>query len=35
MFAIAKLNRDIEDSKKKLLEIQFNVTIASLMYNVY
>ena len=35
MYAIAQLNQDIEESKKKLLEIQFNVTIASLMFNVY
>ena len=35
MEVIASLNEDIEESKKRLLEIQFNATIASLMYNVY
>ena len=31
---IAELNQEIEESKKRLLEIQFNATIASLMFNV-
>ena len=35
MDLISSLHEDIEDSKKRLLEIQFNATIASLMYNVY
>lgn len=35
MNSISSLHEDIEDSKKRLLEIQFNATIASLMYNVY
>ena len=35
MNLISSLHEDIEDSKKRLLEIQFNATIASLMYNVY
>ena len=35
MDLISSLRKDIEDSKKRLLEIQFNATIASLMYNVY
>jgi len=30
---IASLNVDIEESKKKLLEIQFNVTVASMFYD--
>ena len=30
---IISLNQDIEETKKKLIEIQFNATIASFMFN--
>ena len=31
---IADLNIDIEESKKQLLEIQFNMTVAAMIYDV-